>query len=69
VFLFVRALNRWLGRALLVYAVLMGFSLVYMGEHYVSDVLIGAVMASLVYLAVQRLGAPGSDPEPARIGR
>ncbi len=58
VFLFARDVNRWLGRALLVYAVLMGFSLVYMGEHYLTDVLVGALMASCVYLVVLRLSGP-----------
>lgn len=66
VFLFARQVNRWLGRAVLVYAVLMGFSLVYMGEHYVADVLAGAIMAACVYLAVQRLSAPVPGRATAR---
>lgn len=67
VFLFVRSMNRWLGRALLLYAVLMGFSLVYMGEHYVTDVLAGAALASLVYLAVRRMSSPPMQPQLAHL--
>lgn len=65
-FLFGRGLNRWLGRALAVYTLLMGFSLVYMGEHYVTDVLVGAVMAVCVYKAVVRLVPPRLQPQRAR---
>lgn len=63
IFLFARSCNRWLGRALLVYAVAMGFSLVYMGEHYVTDVLVGVLMATCVYQVVLRLSAPPLEPE------
>jgi membrane-associated phospholipid phosphatase len=68
VFLFAREVNRWLGRLMLVYAVVMGFSLVYMGEHYVTDVLVGAIMAYGVHHATLRLMRPPSDVEraPAR---
>lgn len=65
VFLFAREVNRWLGRVMLVYAVVMGFSLVYMGEHYVTDVLVGAIMAFAVYQATQRLMRP-PRPEAER---
>lgn len=65
VFLFARQLNRWLGRLLLVYAVVMGFSLVYMGEHYVADVLVGTLLAWAVFRVVQRIGGP--LPEPVRV--
>lgn len=64
-FLFARQLNRWLGRALLVYAVVMGFSLVYMGEHYATDVLVGMLMAFGVYKAVLYLSGP--LPETAEV--
>jgi membrane-associated phospholipid phosphatase len=49
VYLFTRDLNRWLGRLLLAYSALMGFSLVYMGEHYAVDVLVGMAIAVAVY--------------------
>ena len=49
VYLFTRDVNRWLGRVLLAYSALMGFSLVYMGEHYAVDVLVGVVVAVLVH--------------------
>ncbi len=65
-FLFGRGLNRWLGRALAVYVLLMGFSLVYMGEHYVTDVLVGAFMACCVYKAVVRLVPLRLQPQRAR---
>lgn len=66
IFLFARGCNRWLGRALLVYAVAMGFSLVYMGEHYLADVLVGILMATCVYYVVLRLSPPAPEPEPSR---
>jgi membrane-associated phospholipid phosphatase len=59
VFLFARRINRWLGRVLLIYAVVMGFSLVYMGEHYAADVLAGVLVAGAVYQTVRRLSPPG----------
>jgi membrane-associated phospholipid phosphatase len=65
VFLFARDINRWLGRAMLVYAVVMGFSLVYMGEHYVTDVLVGAAMAYAVHHLTLRLMRPAPAPERA----
>lgn len=64
VFLFARDLNRWLGRVALVYAVLMGFSLVYMGEHYATDVLVGVLIAYGVYRAVRHVSVPAPEPEP-----
>jgi len=68
-FLFGRGLNRWLGRVLAVYALVMGFSLVYMGEHYVTDVLVGAIMAGCVYKAVVRLVPLRLHPQPQRTRR
>jgi membrane-associated phospholipid phosphatase len=65
VFLFARDINRWLGRLMLVYAVVMGFSLVYMGEHYVADVLAGALIASIVHRLTLRLMSAPSDAERA----
>jgi membrane-associated phospholipid phosphatase len=38
-------LNRRLGLLALLYAAAMGFALVYLGEHYLVDVLVGAVLA------------------------
>lgn len=49
VYLFMRDLYRRLSWALLVYSVMMGFSLVYLGEHYTVDVLVGMVCAVLVH--------------------
>jgi membrane-associated phospholipid phosphatase len=43
---------RWL---LAVYPVAMGFSLVYLGEHYVSDVLLGYLYAVVVFLLGNRI--------------
>lgn len=42
--------KRW-GIAALVYSALMGIALVYLGEHYVVDVLIGCVVTSYAWLA------------------
>ncbi len=67
VFLFARGVNRWLGRAMLLYALLMGFSLVYMGEHYVTDVLAGAATATVVYLIVRRASRTLPEPAPIRL--
>jgi membrane-associated phospholipid phosphatase len=64
-FLFARSVNRWLGRALLIYTVAMGFSLVYMGEHYVTDVLVGALMATCVFVLVTRFTNPAAVSERA----
>jgi hypothetical protein len=44
------------GRALLaVYTVLMGFTLVYAGEHYVFDVLAGWALAAVIHIGMNRL--------------
>jgi membrane-associated phospholipid phosphatase len=51
---------------LLVYSILMGFSLVYMGEHYVTDLLVGVLLAYGVHLATLRLLGPRT--EPRRVG-
>ena len=46
--------KKW-GIAALVLAVLMGISRLYLGVHYPSDVLAGALIGSVIGLAVQRL--------------
>ena len=48
-YLFARGVNRRLAWLLLAYSLLMGFSLVYTGEHYTVDVLVGMACAALVY--------------------
>lgn len=48
-YLFARGISRRLSWLLLGYSLLMGFSLVYMGEHYAVDVIVGALCALLVY--------------------
>jgi membrane-associated phospholipid phosphatase len=56
---------RWWVRALLVtYAVAMGLTLVYTGEHYVVDVLVGWAYAAVSVLAVNRFFAVTRRPEP-----
>jgi membrane-associated phospholipid phosphatase len=72
------ALATWqLGRRLRIvgtlYAVSMGLSLVYLGEHYASDVLAGAALALLGWVAALKLtprlpamSAASSPAEPAR---
>lgn len=49
VYLFARDLNRRLAWVLLAYSLAMGFSLVYMGEHYAIDVLAGMLCAFCIY--------------------
>jgi membrane-associated phospholipid phosphatase len=49
VYLFSRDVNRKLSWVLLGYSLLMGFSLVYIGEHYAVDVLVGMACAFFVY--------------------
>jgi membrane-associated phospholipid phosphatase len=58
---------------LAIYPLAMGFVLVYTGEHYVIDVLLGWVLAALVSLAAwwveRRLAArrpPAGEPKPTR---
>lgn len=48
----------------LAYTGVLGFSLVYLGEHYVVDLIAGAALTA----AVRRL-APGAGPTLARLGR
>jgi membrane-associated phospholipid phosphatase len=56
----------WLRGALVVYAVAMGLTLVYTGEHYVIDVLVGWAYAALSVVAVRTLAPePPVVPEPA----
>ena len=59
----------WARPLLLLYPLAMGFTLVYTGEHYVFDVVLGWVYAVGVYsavLAFERYRA-GSREEPARV--
>jgi hypothetical protein len=44
----------WLRIAGILYAIAMGFSLVYTGEHYVIDILIGSALATYAYLTADR---------------
>jgi membrane-associated phospholipid phosphatase len=46
------------------YALTLGFALVYLGEHYVTDLVAGAVLASAV-----RAGEPVADPVVSRVSR
>jgi hypothetical protein len=46
--------HRWWRPVLVFYPLFMGFTLVYAGEHYVSDVLAGFVCAAFVHLAATR---------------
>lgn len=47
--------NKWWRPVLVAYPLFMGFTLVYAGEHYVSDVLAGWVCAVGVHLAASRI--------------
>ena len=48
--------GRWLRTTLILYAFLMAFSLVYGGEHYVVDILLGWLYATATVVAVQLSG-------------
>jgi hypothetical protein len=49
------SINRKLGPLGIVYACAMWFTIVFFGEHYVSDALIGIALAGLVWLGVRRV--------------
>jgi membrane-associated phospholipid phosphatase len=49
VYLFVRDIYRRFSYVLLAYSLMMGFSLIYLGEHYFVDVFVGAGCAFLIY--------------------
>lgn len=49
VYLFARDVNRKLAWVMLAYSLLMAFSLVYLGEHYVTDTIVGAACAFFTY--------------------
>jgi len=57
-FLWARENHRRLQWPLLGYCLLMGFALVYLGEHYVADEVVGIACALAVYVAVRRLLGP-----------
>jgi membrane-associated phospholipid phosphatase len=57
--------SRWARVGLLAYVLAMAFTLVYSGEHYVSDILIGWLYAAAVFAGVswaRRRGARGRPP-------
>ena len=56
--------GRWRARSAGAYAAALGFALVYLGEHYVVDLLAGAALTG----AVRRLG-PRAGPALERVGR
>ena len=54
---------------LLAYAILMGFSLAYLGEHYLADELVGITVATVSWLVVLRLPflRPGPRGDPVAV--
>jgi membrane-associated phospholipid phosphatase len=56
-------MSRVLGALAVVYNAAMAFSLVYLGEHYVVDILAGALLTVAVYVAIE-LGLRLRDREP-----
>jgi membrane-associated phospholipid phosphatase len=71
---FAMALWAWtryprLAASFLIYSVLMGAALVYLGEHYVADILAGMVCAAAVFAvavwAFRRFEGPGARPRKA----
>jgi hypothetical protein len=68
---FWRGARPWLRALLVAYPMAMGFTLVYTGEHYVFDVLLGWVYGVAVYSAVlvlERVRTRGREPAPSAIG-
>lgn len=63
--------GRWVRILCASYALAMGLTLVYAGEHYVADILLGWAYALAVYLAVSRIRAwivrrrSGDNPVPS----
>jgi len=53
----------------LAYVLVMAFSLIYLGEHYVSDLVAGAVCASIVYFATGRVFESAETCRPASVNR
>lgn len=60
---------RWLGSAMALYCLLMVASLLYLGEHYLVDMAVGAAMAILCYAVVARWTGPGSSGHAPVDGR
>jgi membrane-associated phospholipid phosphatase len=59
---------RW---ALVAYPIAMGFSLVYLGEHYVFDLVVGGLYAVIAYMAsnaIVRRWWPSPRPTEAQVG-
>ncbi len=63
-YLWARAHYRRAAWPLLAYCAVMGFALVYLGEHYVLDLLVGIVVASAAFWASRRL-VPGVESTSA----
>jgi PAP2 superfamily len=64
-FLLPMARRTWQRTGLVLYAALMPVVLVWSGEHYVVDTLLGALYAAAVVLVLRRVPRPAPDPEPA----
>jgi hypothetical protein len=58
VFLFAWAWNRRIGYVLIAYTATMWFAIVYLGDHYVADIIPGAALALGIWLLSGRLFAP-----------
>jgi len=64
-FLLPAARRAWQRTGLVLYAALMPLVLVWSGEHYVVDTLLGAAYAAVVVLLLRRVPRPAAEPEPA----
>jgi PAP2 superfamily len=64
-FLLPAARYAWQRTGLVVYAALMPVVLVWSGEHYVVDTLLGALYAAVVVLLLRRVPRPAPEREPA----
>ncbi len=64
-YLWARDHYRRLAWGLLAYSALMGFSLLYLAEHYVADLTVGIACALVCYWATKRLLPDPLEPEPS----
>jgi hypothetical protein len=52
---------RWAGLVVAAYATGVALGVIYLGEHYVVDVVAGAALSSVIYAGVRRWGAPANS--------
>lgn len=61
------SLKKWVRPLLSVFVLLVGFSRIYLGQHYLSDVIAGVAVAALLYYLLQQAGNKVSFSGPKAI--